>query len=353
MSDTSERNEIPAISEPDATSVHYATCPLCEATCGLEITTRGREVLSIRGDSADVFSHGYICPKAYSLKELDADPDRLRQPMMRHGDEWRAATWDEAFAEIERRLPPILAEHGRDAVAVYLGNPNVHNLSGLLYNTPLLRLLGSKNIYSASTLDQMPKQVSAGYMFGTMLSIPIPDVDHTDYLLILGANPLVSNGSLMTAPDMRGRLRAIKARGGRVVVIDPRRTRTAEEATEHHFIRPGTDALLLFAMVHTLFAEDLARPGRLADYLNGVERVRELAQPFAPEIVAAACGISAEEIRRLTRDFAGAERAAAYGRIGTCTQEFGTLASWLIDVLNALTGNLDRPGGALFPRPAT
>ncbi len=352
MSDTSERNEIPAISEPDATSVHYATCPLCEATCGLEITTRGREVLSIRGDSADVFSHGYICPKAYSLKELDADPDRLRQPMMRHGDEWRAATWDEAFAEIERRLPPILAEHGRDAVAVYLGNPNVHNLSGLLYNTPLLRLLGSKNIYSASTLDQMPKQVSAGYMFGTMLSIPIPDVDNTDYFLILGANPLVSNGSLMTAPDMRGRLRRLRARGGKLVVIDPRRTRTADEASEHHFIRPGTDAYFLFALAQTLFAEGLVNPGRLTGYLNGLDEVRALAEPFTAEAVAPVCGIAAETIRRIARELAAAPHAAVYGRIGACTQEFGTLTNWLVDVLNVLTGNLDREGGALFPLAA-
>jgi anaerobic selenocysteine-containing dehydrogenase len=334
------------------TRTHITICPLCEATCGLELTLRDREVVSLRGDAEDIFSHGYLCPKAIGVKELDADPDRLRAPMLREGNTWREVTWDEAFAEIARRLPEIRATQSNDAVAVYLGNPNVHSLSLQLYNSVPLRLLRTRNIYSASTLDQMPKQVSSGYMFGTMLSIPIPDVDHTDYMLILGANPLVSNGSLMTAPDMRGRLRAIKARGGRIVVIDPRRTRTAEEATEHHFIRPGTDALLLFAIINTLFAEDLVRPGRLAEHLNGVERVAELAQPFTPETVAAACGIPAEEIRRLARDFAGAERAVAYGRIGTCTQEFGTLASWLVDVLNALTGNLDRVGGALFPRAA-
>ncbi|HEU5440059.1 MAG TPA: molybdopterin-dependent oxidoreductase, partial [Ktedonobacterales bacterium] len=237
------------------TTTHFATCPLCEATCGLEITTRGREVVSIRGDADDVFSRGYLCPKAYSLKELDADPDRLRAPLVREGESWREVSWDEAFATIERRLTPILREHGRDAVAIYLGNPNVHNLSGQLYNTPLLHALGSRNIYTASTVDQMPKQVSAGLMFGTMLSIPIPDLDRADYLLILGANPLESNGSLMTAPNVRDRLRALRARGGRVVVLDPRRTRTADEASEHHFIRPGTDAYLLFALVHTLFAE--------------------------------------------------------------------------------------------------
>jgi anaerobic selenocysteine-containing dehydrogenase len=339
-------------SETGAETVHYSTCPLCEATCGLEITTRGRDIVSIRGDGDDVFSNGYICPKAHGLKELDADPDRLRQPMIRHLDTWRAITWDEAFAEIERRLTPILASYGRDAVAVYLGNPTVHNLSGQLYNGVLLRMLGSKNIYSASTLDQMPKQVSAGLMFGTMLSIPIPDIDATDYLLILGANPLVSNGSLMTAPDMRGRLRRLRARGGKIVVIDPRRTRTAEEASEHYFIRPGTDAYLLLSMVETLFTEDLVHPGDLAGHLNGLDEVRDLARPFVAEVAAPICGLPASTIRGLARELAAAPRAAVYGRIGTCTQEFGTVTSWLVDVLNALTGNLDRPGGALFPRAA-
>jgi anaerobic selenocysteine-containing dehydrogenase len=330
----------------------YATCPLCEATCGLEITTGGREIIGIRGDREDVFSHGYICPKAYSLKELDADPDRLRAPLVRDGDTWRAVSWEEAFAAVERRLMPLIQEHGRDAVAIYLGNPNVHNLSGLLYNTPLLRALNTRNVYTASTVDQMPKQVSAGLMFGTLLSIPIPDVDRTDYLLILGANPLVSNGSLMTAPDMRGRIRALLARGGKVVVIDPRRTRTADEASEHHYIRPGTDAYLLFALVHTLFAEELVWPGRLAEHLNGLDEMRALAEPFATEAVAGVCGIPAETIRRLARELAAAPHAAVYGRVGTCTQEFGTLASWLVDVLNVLTGNLDREGGALFPKAA-
>ncbi len=343
-------------SEPASTgstaATHRITCPLCEATCGLEVTTSGRAVLSIRGNKDDVFSHGYICPKAHALKELDADPDRLRAPLIRDGETWREATWDEAFAEVERLLTPILQRDGHDAVAVYLGNPNVHNLAGQLYNTPLLRTLGTRNIFSASTLDQMPKQVAAGLMFGTSLSIPIPDVDTTEYVLILGANPLVSNGSLMTAPDMRGRIRAILARGGKVVVLDPRRTRTAEEASEHVFLRPGADAQLLFAMVHVLFAEGLTRPGRLADHLSGIEEVRAASEPFTPEAVASITGVAPDTIRRLARELAAAERAVVYGRIGTCTQEFGTLASWLVDVLNALTGNLDRPGGALFPKAA-
>jgi anaerobic selenocysteine-containing dehydrogenase len=335
-----------------ATKTSYATCPLCEATCGLEIVTRGREVLSIRGDEQDVFSHGYICPKAYSLKELDADRDCIREPMVRRGDQWTTVSWEEAFAEIERGLAPILQEHGRDALAIYAGNPNSHNLAGLIYLPVLIRAAGTHNFYSASTVDQMPKQVAAGMMFGTLFSIPVPDLERTEYLLLLGANPLISNGSLMTAPDMRGRLRKLRQRGGKIVVIDPYRTRTAQEADEHHFIRPGYDAHLLFAMVHTLFAENLVAPGRLAEHLHGLEQVRELAQFFAPERVAEACGIDAETIRALARDLAASQRAAVYGRMGTCTQEFGTLVNWLVDVLNALTGNLDREGGAMFPMAA-
>ena len=334
------------------TKTSYMTCPLCEATCGLEVVTRGREVLSIRGDEQDVFSHGYLCPKAYSLKELDADPDRIRQPMLRRGNEWIAVSWEEAFADIHSHIMPIIQQHGRNAVALYAGNPNVHSLANLLYLPVLLSTMKTQNSYSASTVDQMPKQISAGFMFGTGLTIPIPDVDHTDYLLLLGANPLVSNGSLMTAPDMRGRLRRLRQRGGKLVVIDPYRTRTAQEANEHHFIRPGSDAYFLFALIHVLFAENLVKPGHLGEHLNGLEQVRELAQAFSPERVASICDIDAETTRTIVRELVAAERAVVYGRIGTCTQEFGTLASWLIDVVNVLTGNLDRQGGAMFPKAA-
>jgi anaerobic selenocysteine-containing dehydrogenase len=338
---------------PDDVRTSYRVCPLCEATCGLELRTRGREVIGIRGDREDVFSRGFICPKAYALKELDADPDRLRAPLVQRDGALRPVSWDEAFAEIERRLPPILRDHGRDAVGVYIGNPTVHSLGLSLYGPVFLRALGSKNVYSASTVDQMPKQVAVGLMFGTPLSAPVPDLDRTDYLLVLGANPFVSNGSLMTAPDAPGRLRAIRARGGAVVVIDPRRTRTATEASEHHFIRPGTDAYFLLGIVHTLFAEGRVRLGRLAEHTTGVERVEALARDFAPEVVAAVSGIAPETIRRLARELAAAPRAAVYARIGTCTQEFGTLASWLVDVVNVLTGHLDEPGGAMFTRAAT
>jgi anaerobic selenocysteine-containing dehydrogenase len=333
--------------------VAYTTCPLCEATCGLELQLRDDgSVARIRGDADDVFSKGFICPKGGSMTALHEDPDRLRTPLVRRGGELVEATWDEAFAEVDRRLAPILEQHGRNAVGVYLGNPSVHNLSFTLYGRVLLKALGTRNIFSASTVDQMPKQVAAGLMFGTFLSIPIPDIDRTDYMLILGANPLASNGSLMTAPDYRGRMRAVRERGGKIVVIDPRRSRTAEHADEHHFIRPGGDAFFLAALAHEIFQAGLADLGDVAEHVAGVELARQLVAPFDADRAAAACGIAAADIRRIARELAGAERACVYGRIGTCTQEFGTLASWLVDVLNTITGNLDRPGGAMFPKAA-
>jgi anaerobic selenocysteine-containing dehydrogenase len=337
----------------DTTTVSFRTCPLCEATCGLEITVGADGGIGrIRGDDADVFSHGFVCPKGAALKELHEDPDRVRTPLRRTpAGDFEPVSWDEAFAEIARRMPPIIEAGGRDAVAIYLGNPNAHNLSAAIYGRVLIKALGSKNVYSASTVDQYPKQMASALMFGHGLSVPVPDIDRADFLLILGANPLASNGSLLTAPDMRGRLRAIQERGGRFVVVDPRRTRTAKLADEHFFIRPGTDALALMAMVHTLFDEGLVDLGPAAPWLAGVEVVEALARDFPPEAVAAACGIPEVDLRRLSRELAAADRGAVYGRIGTTTQAFGTTASWLVDVLNALTGNLDRPGGAMFPCP--
>ena len=329
------------------------TCPFCEATCGLEITIRDGKVERVRGDQDDVFSAGFLCPKGVGLKELHEDPDRVRTPLVRKPDgSLEPVSWDEAFAEIDRRLSPILATHGRDAVGAYIGNPAAHNLSPIIYGRALLKALGSKNIFSASTVDQYPKQMAVAQMFGAGLSVPVPDVDRTDFLLILGANPLASNGSLMTAPDMRGRLQAIRERGGRVVVVDPRRTRTARVADEHFFIRPGTDALLLFALVHTVLAEGLDDLGAVSGHVAGLDTIRTLAADFPPEAVADACGIAATDIRRLARELAAAPSAAVYARIGTTTQAFGTTASWLVDVLNTVTGNLDRPGGAMFPRAA-
>lgn len=327
----------------------HVTCPLCEATCGLEVALDGDTVIGIRGDRHDVFSQGFVCPKGASLRALHEDPDRVRTPLIKRNGVFVEAGWDEAFAEIDTRIRPLLNEHSRDAVAVYAGNPSVHNLSTVLYGPMLYRAIGTKNMYSASTVDQMPKHLSAGYMFGNALTIPVPDLDRTQHLLVLGANPLVSNGSVMTAPDVRGRLRALKARGGKLVVIDPSRTRTAEIADEHHAIRPGTDALLLFALVHVLFTENRLKLGRLEAFTNGLEDLRHLAEAFSPERVAPSTGISAEDIRLMARELAEAESAAVYGRMGASTQAFGTLTNWLMDVLNVLTGNLDRPGGAMFP----
>lgn len=268
------------------TTTAHVTCPLCEATCGLDVGIDGDRVVGVRGDAEDVFSHGFICPKGASLGALHHDPDRLREPLVKRDGEWVAVSWDEAFAEIDARLRPIIDDDGRDAVGVYAGNPSVHNTSTALYGTVLYKALGTKNFYTAGTVDQVPKHFSAGYMFGHALSIPVPDLDRTDHLLMLGANPLVSNGSLMTVPDARGRLKAIGQRGGKIVVVDPKRSRTAELADEHHAIRPGTDALLLFALVRVLFDEGLVDLGRLADHVAGMAAVRELSTPFTPEAVA-------------------------------------------------------------------
>lgn len=331
----------------------YRTCPLCEATCGLELRVDDGVVTRVRGDRDDVFSHGFLCPKGSALGRIDTDPDRLRAPLVRDGAGWREVGWDEALEVVEAGLTPLLETGDRDAVAIYLGNPNAHNLAGLLYGRALIQALGTRNIFSASTLDQMPKQVSAGLMFGGALSIPVPDVDRTDHLLLLGANPLESNGSLWTAPDLPGRLRALRERGGKLVVVDPRRTKTAEAADEHHFVRPGTDAHLLAGIACTLVEEGLVELGRLEEHCRGVTEVQAAVRRFPAELVAPVCGIDAGTIRRMARELAAARRAAVYARIGTCTQEFGTVASWLVDVCNALSGNLDREGGAMFTRPAT
>lgn len=324
-------------------------CPLCEATCGLTLTISDGRVTGARGDRDDVFSRGFICPKGASFAELDNDPDRLTRPLVRRDGELTETSWDEAFEMVANRLGAVVAEHGGPSVGVYLGNPNAHTIAGALYPPLLVRALGTRQVYSASTLDQMPKHVALGHMFGSPVAFTVPDLDRTDYLVVIGANPLVSNGSLATAADFPGKLRALRKRGGRLVVIDPAHTRTAELADRHLAPRPGTDAALLFAVVHTLFDEGLVDLGALAGCVNGVDDVRALAADFAPEAVAAYCGVAADDIRVLAREIAAAPSAAVYGRIGTSTVEFGTIASWLVDVVNVLTGNLDRPGGAMFP----
>jgi anaerobic selenocysteine-containing dehydrogenase len=334
------------------TRTHFRTCNLCEAMCGIAIELEGERIVSIRGDEDDPLSRGYICPKAVALQDLQSDPDRLRQPMRRTGNGFEPISWEEAFTEVAKRLRSIRKDHGRDAVAIYFGNPTVHNYGALTFALLLLETLKTRNRFSATSADQLPRMLSSLLLFGNQLLMPVPDIDRTSFFLCIGGNPLASNGSLMTAPNMAARLKAVRARGGRVVVIDPRRTETAALADAHHFIRPGADAWLLLAMVHTLFEEGLTRLGRLADFVDGLGEVRAVARELSPESVASRVGIEAATIRGLARDFAAAPSAVCYGRVGTSTQEFGGLCAWLVDVINILTGNLDRPGGAMFTRPA-
>ncbi len=336
---------------PSTTRIAHRTCPLCEAGCGLEITLEstptGERVKRIRGDRDDVFSQGYLCPKGTTLGHLHEDPDWLRRPVVKRDGEFVEVDWDEAFATIAAGLLSILDEHGRDASAIYLGNPGAHSIAPLLYNRTLIKALGTRNRFSASTVDQRPKEMSAGMMFGSV-TVPVPDLDRTDFVVLLGANPYASNGSLCTAPDFPGRLERIRARADASSSSTHGASETAERADQHVSIRPGTDAHLLAAVARTILADDVATPGRLAEHTNGLDDLAVALADFDPEQVAATCGVDAGIIRRLAHDLAAAPTAAVYGRIGTCTQEFGTLASWLVDVVNLLTGNLDRVGGAMF-----
>jgi anaerobic selenocysteine-containing dehydrogenase len=340
-----------------ATRTAFRTCPLCEAGCGLEITLRpdgagGEEVQRIRGDRLDVFSKGYLCPKGSTLKQLHEDPDRLRQPMVKRDGVHVPVGWDEAWAAVAEGLGAVIGAHGRGSLAAYVGNPTAHSLSAMTFSRVLLTGLGTTHRFSASTVDQMPRHVASGYVFGSPVAIPVPDLDRTDFLMILGANPYASNGSVCTAADFPGRIEAMRARGGRLVVVDPRLSRTAEEADEWIAIRPGSDAFLLAAMAHTMLAEGLADPGaHVAGHVAGLDDLTEALAPFTPEFAAAPTGVPAATIRRLAREVAAAPTAAVYGRIGTTTTEFGSTASWLIDVVNVLSGNLDRPGGSMFPLP--
>jgi anaerobic selenocysteine-containing dehydrogenase len=331
---------------------HFRTCNLCEAMCGVEISVQVNGTLRIEGDAEDVFSHGYICPKAVALQDIHYDPDRLKHPVRRTNNGWQQIGWDEAFDEVAHNLKRIQSKHGRHSVATYVGNPTVHNYGSLLFLPGFIRSLHTRNRFSATSVDQLAHHVAGFFMFGHQLLLPIPDLDRTDFLLILGANPAVSNGSLMTAPDVPGRLRAIRARGGKVILIDPRRTETARLADQHIFIRPGTDVLLLLALVHVVYAENLVKLDRLATFTDGVEIVGKLVADFSPEKIAPITGVPAEQVRELGRQFAAAKTAVCYGRMGVSTQEFGGVCQWLINVLNIITGNLDRPGGAMFTKPA-
>jgi anaerobic selenocysteine-containing dehydrogenase len=357
---------------------HYRACNLCEAICGIEITVKDplgehsvddlgtrnskletgnseletRSFLDIRGDKDDPFSRGYICPKAVALQDLHYDKDRLKYPVRRTPNGWQRLGWAEAFDEVAHNLKRIHTQYGRNSLATYLGNPTVHNYGAMLFAPGFIRTLHTRNRFSATSVDQLAHHLSAYLMFGHQLLLPIPDVDRTNFFLILGANPAVSNGSLMTAPGMSRRLQEIRARGGKVILIDPRLNETARFADQHLFIKPGTDVLLLLALLHVVFDEGLTRLGPLAAFTNGVESIRNLVAKFSPASAAAITGIEAEQILRLAREFAAAESAVCYGRIGVSTQEFGGVCQWLINVLNVVTGNLDRPGGAMFTKPA-
>ncbi len=335
----------------DTPARHFRTCSLCEAMCGIEISLQNGK-LRIEGDAEDVFSHGYICPKAIALQDLQYDQDRLKQPVRRTSKGWQKIGWDEAFDEVADNLKRIQAQHGRHSVAFYFGNPTVHNYGSMLFGPGFIRSLHTRNRFSATSVDQLAHHFAGYFMFGHQLLLPIPDLDRTDFLLIMGGNPAVSNGSLMTAPDVAGRLRAIRERQGKVILIDPRRTETARLADEHIFIRPGTDVLLLLALLNVIYAENLLKLGRLAEFTDGMESISKLVEDFSPERIAPITGIGAERVRELARDFAAAKTAVCYGRIGVSTQEFGGACQWLINVLNIVTGNLDRPGGAMFTKPA-
>lgn len=337
---------------PDEKKKHYSTCTLCEAMCGIEVTTQGREILSIAGDKANPFSQGHVCPKAAALKDLYDDPDRIKHPLKKVEGQWQQISWEEAFDEVASRFVDIQEKHGVDSVATYLGNPNAHNMGSILFGPYFYRVLKTHNRYSATSVDQLPHHIVSRQLFGHQQQIPIPDIDHTDYFMIIGGNPMASNGSIMTVPQIKKRLKAIQQRDGKVVVIDPKKSETADISCEHHFVKPGSDVLLLLAMLHTLFARNLQSPGRLNEYVDDLDKVSDYVQAYSPERVAAQVGMSAEAIEQLVVDFCQAESAVCYGRMGASVQAFGTLTQYLIMLFNMLTGNLDKQGGMMFTQPA-
>jgi anaerobic selenocysteine-containing dehydrogenase len=331
---------------------HYRGCNLCEALCGLEIVTQGDRVLSIKPDRLDAFSQGHICPKGVAVQDIHFDPDRLRYPVERRGSQWVEVSWEHGFALAAERLIGIREEFGPSAVGAYGGNPAGHNADVITHGSAFFGALGTPNFFSASTQDQVSLNVAAHFLYGHQWLVPIPDIDHTQHLLIIGGNPMASNGSFMTVPNFPGRIRALRERGGKLVVIDPRRSETARVADTHLFLRPGTDPWLLLAMIRLAFENGMVRLGRLADCVDGLDELREAVQPFTLERAARITGVTADAIVGLVEDFFTADRAVAYGRIGASYQLFGTITQWAIQLLNLLSGNLDRVGGALPAHPA-
>ena len=326
-------------------------CNLCEAICGLELTIEGREVLGVRGNGADPLSRGHICPKGVAIADVYADPDRLRRPMRREGAGWVEIGWDEAFDLVADNLARVINEHGDDALGVYLGNPNAHSLGSMTHGTAMFKSFRTRNRFSATSVDQLPHQLVAHLMFGHQLFLPIPDIDRTSWFLVIGANPMASNGSLMTVPDFPRRVRELRARGGRMVVLDPRHTETAKVADEHHFVRPGTDAFVLLAMLHVLTAEAESVP-QVASYVDGLATVIELVADFTPERAEGMSGLPADEIRRLAHELQAADAGVVYSRIGVSAGPWGSVCQWAVNCLNVMSGNLDRVGGAMFTSPA-
>ena len=332
--------------------IHKRTCNICEAMCGLVIEHDDHDVVSIKGDPDDPLSRGHICPKAVALQDFRTDPDRVTTPLRKTANGWEEISYEDAIAFAVERIQAVQDAHGRDGMGVYLGNPNAHKFGNLLNLPGLVKALGTANRYSSATADQIPHHVASIHMLGHPMLMPIPDLERTDYLLIIGGNPVVSNGSMMTAPDFPTRMEEIKRRGGRVVVIDPRRTETAKKAAEHHFIKPETDAFLILAMIHEVFANSAETLGALDGHVDGLDALREAALPFTPELAAGNTGIDAETIRRLAREFATSPSAVCYSRMGASTQSFGGLCQWATNALNVVTGNFDSEGGAMFTTPA-
>ncbi|MBL4606379.1 MAG: molybdopterin-dependent oxidoreductase [Pseudomonadales bacterium] len=333
-------------------NTHLQICNLCEAMCGLKIQTRNGKVTSIKGNPDDLFSKGHMCAKALALKDIHEHKDRLRQPMRRTPQGWEPISWEAAFKEIEENLGATKKKYGNDSIALYLGNPRGHHHGSLLTSILLRKSLNSKNCFSVASSDHLPHMLAAYTLFGHMAMLPVPDIDRTDYLLCFGANPVVSNGSIMGAPYIKKRLKALQDRGGTITTIDPRKTETGEMANKHIYIYPGQDAYLLLSMIYFIFKNKWLDQGEWQSYTHGIDELRQLIQAFDIDKMAVQTGIEIGLIESLTLEFTTSKRALAYGRFGVCTQKHGAVNAWLIYVLNIITGNLDQAGGLMFPRPA-
>jgi anaerobic selenocysteine-containing dehydrogenase len=330
----------------------FRACTLCEANCGLRFDVEGDRIVRVRADEDDPISRGYVCPKGIAIAQVHDDPDRLRQPLRRVApDRFEPIAWPEALELAAAGLARVRAKHGGDSLAVYWGNPVIHNHGALLVRHAVNAALGTRNVFGAGSQDVSPRFATSYHLYGSSLSLPVPDVDRTDFFLCVGANPLVSNGSVMTAPDLRGRLRRLRERGGRLVVVDPRRSETAQAADEHVAIRPGTDAALLLALA-ALIVRSPAAPLDALRAHDGWDAVEARLRALDLDACAGWTGVPQETIVRLAREFAARPSSVAYSRVGVCNGRFGTLGTYATDLLNAVAGRLGSVGGAMFPSPA-